>query len=269
MKQVIKSSGEAQNFSTRKIYSSVRDAGGSKKLALGAIEEVKRRYHDEITTSEILDILLSYLRAEPGVSQRYDLKRAVMGLGPSGFPFEDFFARVLEYYGYSAKTGNKLKGKRIIHEVDIVALKSGKKWMIECKYHNEAGTITRLHPAMYTYARFLDLSRQGFNQGWLVTNTKCSKDAIEYAKGVNLKVTGWNYPKGRSLLELVEKKKIYPITILRSLSKDVREKLYSLKLVVANDLLEKDINWLKEATGLSEAKVNIVLEELRVILNKS
>jgi hypothetical protein len=170
MGKVIKSSGEEERFNHRKIYSTVIDAGGSKKLAKEAVDEVKKYYREGMETKKILKLLLDFLKKEPGVSPRYDLKRAIMSLGPTGFPFEDFFARVLEYHGYKTKTDRHLKGKVITHEVDIVAVKK-KKWMVECKYHNENGTISRLHPAMYTYARFLDLSRQKFDGGWLVTNT--------------------------------------------------------------------------------------------------
>lgn len=262
--KIVKASGDVQEFNTRKIYATVREAGGSKRLAREAVREAKNIYSHGITTHTILLHLVKFLRKEPGVSERYDLKRAVMSLGPSGFPFEDFFARVLEYHGYEAKASNKLKGRAVIHEVDIVAKKK-KKWMIECKYHNEAGTSTRLQPAMYTYARFLDLSRHRFDQGWLVTNTKCSGDARKYAKGVGLKITSWNYPARESLLRLIESKNVYPITILKCLPRDVRLKLYDLKLLVANDLLEKDIDWLVEHLELDEKKVRKILEEVRVI----
>jgi predicted RecB family endonuclease len=261
---VIKASGEVENFSIRKIYKTVREAGGSRKLAKAAMKEVKRIYFEGITTKKILLHLVNFLRIEPGVSERYDLKRGIMALGPSGFPFEDFFARVLEYHGYEAKASNMLKGKVIIHEVDVVAKKK-KKWMVECKYHNETGTITRLQPAMYTYARFLDLSRQRFDKPWLVTNTKCSLDARRYAKGVGLKITSWNYPKGSSLLDMIEKKGIYPITILKSLPKDVRLKLYDLKVLVANDLLEKDMMWLIKNLELPEKRIHDVMHEIKVI----
>jgi hypothetical protein len=262
--KVIKASGDVEEFSEKKIYSTVREAGGSKKIARESIREVRRIYFEGITTYKILIHLVKFLRKEPGVSERYDLKRAIMSLGPSGFPFEDFFARLLEYHGYEAHASNKLQGKKIIHEVDIVAKKT-KKWMIECKYHNEAGTITRLKPAMYTYARFLDLSRQNFDQGWLVTNTKCSKDARDYSKGVGLRITGWNYPRGNSLLDMIEKKRVYPITILKSLSGEVKDELYRLKILIANDLLSKDINWFVENLGIGRKRAKNILNEVKVI----
>ena len=265
--QLVKSSGEVERFNSKKIYNSIRKAGGSGKIANSAVKAVRAKFHPGIQSSEILEIILDHLKDEPGVAQRYDLKRAVMALGPSGFPFERYFARILEYYGYKTTLDNKLHGKRIIQEVDIVAKKPGEKWMVECKYHNQTGTISRLHPAMYTYARFLDLGKYKFTRPWLVTNTKCSHDAVAYAEGVGERVTSWNYPKEESLLRLIDDKKIYPITILKEMSPKILEKLYSLDLIVANDLLEKDISWIMKETGFNEKKVYEILGELKTILS--
>jgi len=264
---IIKASGDVEPFNSKKIYYTIKEAGASDKLARDSVRAVKEIYHDGITTDEVLKFLLTYLKKEPGVSQRYNLKKAIMSLGPSGFPFEMFFARVLNFYGYSTEVGQKLKGKKIIHEIDIVASKN-KKYMIECKYHNQSGTSTSLHPAMYTYARFLDLNNYNFDLPWLVTNTKCSSDAINYASGVGLKVTSWNYPQNESLLRLVENKRIYPITILTSIKKHEFENFFSVNLIVVNDLLEKDIDWLVNNTKISRNRIFKIIEEAKYVLYK-
>jgi hypothetical protein len=262
--KVIKSTGEKENFNPKKVYRSIKHAGGSTKLAKEAEKLIKEKYENNISTQEILKILLNFLKKEPGVSERYDLKRAIMQLGPSGFPFEDFFAGILKYYGFKSKTGNKIKGKKIYHEVDIVAEKK-KKFMIECKYHNDPGKYTDLQPAMYTYARFLDIKKQGFHQSWLVTNTRCSKDAKNYSKGVNQKITSWNYPEKTSLQKLIEKSKLYPITILKNLKNETKEKLYKAKILVAKDLLNYSLEDLKQKTHLSEKEIIKILEEVKEI----
>lgn len=264
--QVIKYSGEVEQFNPRKIYRSILEAHGSRHLANEAIAEVKRYYHKNITTEEILNILINFLKREPGVSERYDLKRAIMSLGPSGFPFEIFIANLLKHHGYKTEAGVKLKGKMIYQEVDVVAQR-GKKFMIECKYHNEPGIITKLHPAMYTYARFLDLQKYRFDQPWLVTNTKCSHDARKYAEGVNLKITSWNYPKNSSLQILIDEKKLYPITILKSLPDGIKEKLYSSKILITKDLLDYSQKELMRKLNLSEKEVGKIIEQVRVISN--
>lgn len=263
--KVIKASGLEERFSTRKIYRTLLEAGSSGKLARRVISVVKRRYHENITTQDILEIILQELKDFPEIRARYDLKRAIMALGPSGFPFEQFFGDVLKSYGYEVKVGNFIKGKIITHEVDIIAKKE-KSYMIECKYHNEPGTSTGLHPALYTYARFLDL-RSKPNMPWLVTNTKCSIDAENYAKGVGLKITSWNFPKNKSLQKLINLKKLYPITILKSISDNTKEKLFLSKIVIAKNLLNYSAEDLMKKTDLPEKEINKILEEVKIVCN--
>ncbi len=260
--KVIKSTGEEEKFIPKKIYNSVKDAGGSTKLAKEAMALVKKEYHKGITTKEILESLVRFLKKEPGVSERYDLKRAIMSLGPSGFPFEDFFSSILQHYGFKTKTSNKVKGKAVYHEIDIIAEKN-KKFMIECKYRNQKEGMVKLKPALYTYARFLDVKKHGFDQSWLVTNTRCSIDAKKYSHGVHQKITSWKYPEKASLQQLIEKPKLYPITILKNLKKETKEKLYELKILIAKDLLNYPLKELKQKTQLPEKEIQKILDEVR------
>lgn len=263
--RVIKSSGEIEEFSRKKIHRTVREAGGSKKLADEAVKVVRENYSKDFTTKDILKILLEFLKQEPGVSEKYNLKQAIMKLGPTGFPFEKYFAKILNYHGYETKVGENLKGKKIIHEIDIVA-KRKKKFMIECKYHNKHGTITRLHPAMYTYARFLDLKKYNFDQGWLVTNTKCSLDARRYAKGVNLKITGWSYPEKESLQKLIEKKGLYPVTILKKVTEKLKERLFDNDILTLKDFENFSEKELEQKLGMNEKQTLELLQNVNEIL---
>lgn len=262
---IIKASGLEEKFSSRKIFHTILEAGGSGKLARHIIEIVKKEYYENMTTQEILEIVLRELKDFPEIRARYDLKRAIMALGPSGFPFEQFFGDILRNYGYNAKVGNFIKGKVITHEVDIIAKKE-KSYMIECKYHNEPGESTNLQPAMYTYARFLDLNiKEKPDIPWLVTNTKCSPDARGYARGVGLKITSWNFPKNKSLRKMIQTKKLYPITILKSISQPTKEKLFQAKVMMAKNLLNYKTEELMKKTNLSEKEINKILEEVKVI----
>jgi hypothetical protein len=265
--QVIKSSGLFEKFNPHKIYRSVRLAGGSRDLAMHSVEEVKKKFKKNVSSQEILKFLVDFLKKEKGVSERYNLKRAIMSLGPSGFPFEKFVARVLEDYGFKTKVGVKIKGKNILHEIDIVAVKD-QKIMIECKYHNEPGIITRLHPALYTYARFLDLQEQGFERAWLVTNTKCSKDAINYSKGVGLRITSWNYPRKESLKDLIREKQLYPITILTNLGDQEINKLYGAGFIIIKDLLNFSLDELFKKTKINKRKLQLIIKEVKSICGR-
>ena len=188
-----------------------------------------------------------------------------MSLGPSGFPFENFFASLLNHYGYKTKVGEKLIGNDIVYEVDIIAEKDG-KFMIECKYHNKLGIITKVRYADITYKRFLDLKKYNFDQAWLVTNTKCSEDTIDFSKKVNLKITSWRYPKEESLMALIEKKGLYPITILKSLPNEIKEKLYNSKILIAKDLLGYETKKLMKMTGLTEKEVAETIQKVNEIV---
>jgi len=197
-----------------------------------------------------------------------------MSLGPHGFTFEEFFSQLLQNYDYKTKTNLILKGKATTQEVDIVAKKDkeNKKYMIECKYHNRVGNNTNVKVAMYTYARFLDVNNNAkhkFDQAWLVTNTTCTPHAIQYSKGVGLKITTWNYASnnGKNLQKLIMQKKLYPITILHSVQGKIKQKLAYSKIVLAKDILDKSFHELKKKTKLRDQDLKKLIQEAKQVLH--
>jgi len=275
MTYIIKATGKKEEFNEDKILNTILKAGAQKLFAKKITNKVKKKVYNGISSKKILNLTLNLLKEKPEIAFRYDLKRAIMSLGPSGFPFEKFFARVLENYGFKTEIGRTIPGKNVTHEVDIIAKKKIKKnklqeltYMVECKYHNKLGIHTNIKVALYTYARFLDLksnSKNKLNYPWLTTNTRCSSNAIKYAKGVNMKITTWNYPKGQSLQELIEKKKLYPITILKSIKDPIKEKLSYLGIVITKDILDYDFDDLKSQTGFSERVLNQIIKEAKLV----
>jgi hypothetical protein len=102
----------------------------------------------------------------------------------------------------------------------------------------------------------LDLKEgRNFQRALLVTKTRCKIGAVRYARCVGLKIISWRYPKNEGLEYLIEKKGLYPITILPSLNKYTRERLAQQKLILAKDLLKYSIKDLIRLTGL---KMNII-----------
>ena len=127
---IIKASGEKEEFKPNKILGTLLRAGASRKLAGEIVAKIKGKIHEGSTTKEILNLGLSSLKNKsPEVGARYDLKRAVMNLGPTGFPFERFFADILNHYGYATEVGKIVMGKITSHEVDVTA-KKDKTYMI-------------------------------------------------------------------------------------------------------------------------------------------
>ncbi len=266
---VTKQSGELEEFRPEKVENALIRAGVNRGLAADIISEVTRRLYDGITTDEIYGMAFRLLdEHDDPAATRYGLKRAIMRLGPSGFPFEKFFSKVLEAYGFKTAVNQKMRGACVEQEVDIVAEDGRNRYMIECKYHNSQGVYTGLKEAMYTFARFQDLVDGGndFTVPWLVCNTKCSSEAIKYGKCKGMNLTSWGYPPKGSLQELIDNKRVYPVTILRSVDDGVKNKLASSGIILARDLMGRDFQGLKSITGLSERKLKDVLKEVEGIL---
>ena len=264
---VIKASGEKQKFMPEKIYGTLIRSGADEKVAKQIVSHIKKEVYDGISTSKILDHALDLLKGQkPEIYARYDLKRAIMNLGPTGFPFEKFFAEVLKNYGYEVKTDQVIKGKIITHEVDVIARKK-LDYYIECKYHNTPGIYTDVKVALYVYAAFLDM-KDKFDVAWIATNTKCSSQAIQYAEGTKMKITSWEYPNGESLRDLIEGKKLYPLTILRSLNNESNIKLSNTGIFMAKDLINANFSELKSRTKLPENILQKLINEAKSVCNE-
>ncbi len=263
---VIKESGQKEKLNLNKLKTSILFSGASESLANKAVREVKNRAYPGIRTRDILHMVLGVLREEPGIAQRYSLKRAIMMLGPTGFPFEKFVARLLREYGYKTRTDTFVSGKCVIQEVDVLAVKEGKKYMVECKYHNAPGNRTDLKVLMYTYARFLDIKHKGFVQPWLVTNTKCTSEAEIYARCNGVRIISWNYPRDEGLEKMLMQKDLYPITSLESLTPRIKERLVRAELMLVSDILTNSMFYLRMKTRLPSMILERLKEEARHIL---
>lgn len=237
---VLKSNGTIQPFSEEKVISSIQRAGIPKDIQKQVLQHVKSKLYDNITSFEIYHHISEFLgqSSYPYSKAKYGLKKGIMDLGPTGYPFEDFVADVLKTEGYATNVRQILKGKCINHEVDIVAQKNNIKSMIECKFHNSNGNHTQVHVSLYTKARFDDLKDiHNFNDCWLVTNTAITPDALSYAMCNYIKVISWDYPEKESLRDLIEQSKLHPLTILTTLSPNHKQQLMMRHLVLCKDII--------------------------------
>ncbi len=267
---VIKNSGEKEPLNLNKVARACKRAGADNKTCDQITKLVKSKAYNGITTKEIYQIVFQELKKiNTPCAAKYSLKQAIMSLGPSGFPFEKYLSELFQNYGYKTSTNNFVKGKCITHEIDVIIEKQNKKYMLEAKYHNEPGTVTGLHPAMYTYARFLDIKpgyqTKPFDGAYLITNTRCSPDAIGFAECYNLKIISWDYPKGESLRELIEKQKLYPITILQSIGRFEKEELSKAGILLIKDIAQTTPEKLYKLTKLDKKYLLSLIERAKQI----
>lgn len=258
---VIKADGTQEPYDRKKVLSSLLRAGYTQSQAEDVLAKTEARLYDNIQTWEIYEDIRNTLKEEksPFAKTRYGLKQAIMMLGPTGYPFEDFIAKVLEAEGYQTQVRQMLTGKCVIHEIDVVAEKDGRKLMVEAKFHNNPGARSDLHVAMYTKARFDDIrTKNNIEHCMLITNTKLSTDAITYANCENYQVVGWNHPEDQSLRVVIEKHRLYPVTMLTSVSHAQKIRMLTDHIVLCKDLLEnkKFIDTLNLSTSEKQNLIN-------------
>ncbi len=246
---IVKASGQHETFDPEKLRFSLLHAGATEEATEEVVKHLAPKLHEGMTTHDIykhaFDVLAKISRP---VARSYSLRRAVMQLGPSGFPFEDFVAEILRAKGYQCVTRQTLLGGCVPHEVDVVAYNDKKLIVIEAKFHNELGTKSDLKVVLYVKARFDDLRDNVFNYGgdnrsitdaWLVTNTKFSSTAIHYAECKNMTLVGWNYPEKMNLHDMIEEEKLHPVTCLTTLSDTEKRTLLTSGIVLCSTIKEK------------------------------
>jgi hypothetical protein len=266
---IVKASGHHDSFDISKLKKSLIRSGASGPQVDEVIGKVKGILYPGISTRKIYKAAFKLLREKSRpLAARYKLKSAIMELGPSGFPFEKFIAEILRSQGYTTQTGVMVTGKCVKHEIDVIAEQDNEYFMIECKYHNHPGTICDVKVPLYIYSRFKDVEASWLqlpghqlklHQGWVVTNTRFSVDAIQYGTCMGLYLLGWDYPVKGGLNQQIERSGLYPVTCLTTLSKSEKQNLLAGNIVLCREICDRP-DLLKDA-GVSDARIKIVLDE--------
>ncbi len=270
---IIKADGTRELFDVSKLEHSLKHAGASSNDVQSIINTIQNDLIDGMTTYDIYHRAFTLLHEENRpVAVRYSLKRAIMELGPSGFPFEDYVAEIFKTKGFETLTGQVVKGQYVEHEMDVVAWNDQKLIMVEAKFHNELGVKSDLKIVLYVKERFDDLSTQTFeyggkkrklDEGWLITNTKFTSTAIEYGShhGNRLIMIGWNYPEHGNLHDMILEAKLHPLTCLVTLEGFAKKELLSRGIVLCKTLAENPE--LLESVGVKGEEAKKVLEEIK------
>lgn len=269
--KIITASGERSEFSEIKVASSLRRAGATEPVIDDILHSLRGKLHEDITTKEIYRQAFSLLKKQDGLTaSRFKLKKAIYELGPTGFPFEKFIAAVFENSGYKVEVGKILQGTCVKHEVDVIAARKNLKLFMECKFHSEQGKKCDVKIPLYIKSRFEDLENYQQNlpihdetqhEAWVVTNTRFTKDAINYSECVGLNLLGWDYPKGKSLKERIDKLGLYPITVSTLLSTREKQFLLSRDTVLCRQLIKDD--FLLDQLEIGEIRKKRILREMQ------
>ncbi|MCK5775805.1 MAG: restriction endonuclease, partial [Bacteroidales bacterium] len=193
--QILKNSGDSADFNINKLKSALIRSGAQAYEIDSIVTEIYKKLYDGITTKKIYQIAYSVLRKRShNVAGRYRLKKAVLDLGPSGYPFEKLVGRIFAHKGYAVEVGKIIQGKCVTHEVDVIAKKENTQIYIECKFHKDRRKNDVKIP-LYIKSRFEDIknrlqaipgNKNSDIKGMLITNTRFSSDAQDFGECAGL-----------------------------------------------------------------------------------
>ena len=266
-----KYSGEYEAFDVNKLIKSLRRSRADEDIIQDIARKVQGQIEEGMTTKKIYQLAFKMLKSRSRVSaSKYKLKKALMELGPTGFPFERFVSKLLTHEGFVTQVGVIVQGNCVQHETDVIAQQDNEHYMIECKYHSDQGRVCNVKVPLYIHSRFLDVEKQWKRQkgheakihkGGLYTNTRFTSDAIQYGKCVGLLLTSWDYPMDNGLKDRIDKSGLHPLTAITTLTKAEKTKLLDKGLVLCKELHENPK--VLEQVGVPKSRHKKILEDSR------
>ena len=272
--EVTKKSGKKDHFSIAKLKNSLVRSGANEALVEKISNQVRDELYQGISTREIYNRAYALLKTDTATfASRYKLKKAIYELGPTGFPFEKFIASLLSHKGYKVQTGKFYQGRCVRHEIDVVALKNDQHIIGECKFHSEEGRNCDVKIPLYINSRYQDIL--GFHekfsdqptQGWVVTNTRFTEDALTFGKCCGLYLLSWDYPIGNGLKDRIDSTGLYPITVSTLLSAREKQFLLSRDVVLCKQLI--DDSFYLDHLGISEKRKDRIIAEFKILSKNS
>ena len=269
--EIIKADGTIEPFDGTKLESSLRKAGATEKTAERIRLTIESTIAPAAESNEIYRRAFQMLRREARpAAARYSLRRALFEFGPSGHPFEDFVAEIFKKEGWVVEGRQIIPGKCVPHEVDVYATRGQERIAAELKYHNDPGYKTDVKVALYVKARFDDIWQCDptsqtcpVDRGFLVTNTKFTSHAVQYAKCSGLGLLGWSYPHSGNLYDRIVASGVYPITALTTLKKAEKRILIDQGIVTCEQVIERRES-LREL-GIPVDRIGTIVAEARTL----
>ncbi|MDD3808560.1 MAG: hypothetical protein PHG49_03570 [Candidatus Pacebacteria bacterium] len=101
----------------------------------------------------------------------------------------------------------------------------------------------------------------------IITNTKFTSKAVDYANHYGVELLGWKYPRNKGLEYYIELNGYYPVTILPSVNELVLAELYERDILFAKDLLDSKVQNTLLKKPLNSASVKKLIKEAEILYN--
>ena len=267
--KIIKHSGDIVDYNPEKLKKSLYKSGASKIVVENILETIENEIYDGISTKQIYKLAFNLLKKTANAhAARYNLREAIRMLGPAGFFFEKYIARLFASEHYETKIDLILQGKCVSHEIDILVKKNNVLSMVECKFHAGREATSDVKVPLYILSRFNDLKEnthvvfnrnESISKCWIVTNNRFTTDAIAFAKCSGLNLLSWDYPENNNLKTKNDNEYLYPVTCLTTLSGAEKDKLLILDIILVKEIINNSA--CLEKIGLSSNRIKNVLKE--------
>jgi hypothetical protein len=267
--KIVKYSGNIVDYNPSKLKQSLLKSGASKLEVETILNSIEEEIYEGISTKQIYKKAFNLLKKEShSQAARYNLKEAIRLLGPTGFFFEKYIARLFSSENYQTLTNFILRGKCVSHEIDVLVKKDHTIAMVECKFHMGKEANSDVKVPMYILSRYNDLKdnrhaiytrNDTISKCWIVTNNRFTADAIAFAKCSKLNLLSWNYPENNNLKTKNDTHHLYPVTCLTTLSLAEKDKLLVLDVILVKEIINN--SECLERIGLSSNRIKNVLKE--------
>lgn len=269
--RITKADGTKEFFEPEKLMHSLLQARAKQEIAEEIVDKINKEIRDGMTTSQIYERAFDLLNGKSKkTAMKYSVRRSILNLGPTGFPFEKYVSEIFKARGYETRTGQIVQGKCIEHEVDMLAWNEKEVIVSEIKFHNELSAKSDTKVALYVKARFDDLVGQKIKLagkereikiGILITNTKFTDNAKEYAECVGtFQMISWDYPKKENLFDLIEETQMHPVTVIPILTKKNQQDLINNGIV--NCMSLKDKRAAMKSAGIPDSKIDEIVQNI-------
>lgn len=273
--KIKKQSGEIVPFNKKSLQKSLVNSGAKIDDANQICNEIVKEIYNGISTKELYEKAFNLLKnIKSSVAARYSLKRALQDLGPEGFFFEKWVAKIFEVQGYDTITSQSLIGKSTItHEIDVIISNKNEDLICECKFRNDIDAKISVTTPMYFLSRFIDLKDKDFTffnrpfkpqKCYMITNAFFTTDSIAFAECYDINLISWNYPEEKSIKRLTDYHGLYPVTCLTTLTKEEEQTLLTKNCILVRELVKNPV--LLDHFKFSSDRKELILKEANELL---
>ena len=268
---VAKADGSRQLFDREKIVRTCLRMGANRHIAEEIADKIETGIYDGIETEEILKKIFRLLRRyRPVMRHLTDLRKSLSLMNPKP-EFECYVQLVLRENGYEVTPSQLIRGRCVEHEVDAIARKDDLTYFVEVKHHYNYHTPTGLDESRIARAVLEDVT-EGYELGlnnlridraMMVCNTKYSDHAKRYGGCRGILQIGWSSPPYHGLQKMIEENRLHPVTYLKDLTKETREKLTSAGIILVKQLVEGDPEEIARRTGMHYESLVPMIEKAK------